>query len=121
MVLGGKYIQLWCLILGPLTLSGICSFQDIIQSLPLVPIWVALTAPPEGGILGQIWGSPRYVSLLKKMEIHARKLLIRHLSVLVHLQDVVPLELCLEGEITQHSTNSLWPQSGGIEDEVLTT
>ena len=57
---GGKHSQFWFLILGPLTLSEMVSVEDILRSLSLVPIWVALLALLVVGILRQIWGSPRW-------------------------------------------------------------
>ena len=59
----GKHAKYWCLILGPLNLSGICSVLYRLWSSPLVPIWVALLALPEVGLLGRRRGSPRCGSL----------------------------------------------------------
>ena len=59
----GKHYQFWCLILGPLTLHGTGSVQDIPRSLPLVLIWVDLPDLTEAGILGRRQGSHRCGSM----------------------------------------------------------
>ena len=83
------------------------SVQDRLLSLPLVPILVALTD----------LASPGVVVCWKILELHTCKLLLWRLSVLVHIQAVVPLARCLELERTQHGTHSLCPHSGGVEEE----
>ena len=51
---GGECSQFWFLILNPLTLHGMGSVRYRLQSLPLVPIWLALPELLTGEILGQI-------------------------------------------------------------------
>ena len=118
---GEKYSQLWCLRLGPLTLHKKWSVKDRLRYPPLVPMWAAPPDLPTVGLLGRIWGSPRCGSLWEKMELHTRKLLLWNVSVLVHFQTVVSLTCCLEREGTQNGTNIFRPQSGGVEEEGLTT
>ena len=60
---GRKHAQFLCLIIGPLIMRGIVGVQDILKTLPLVPIWVDLMALPVLVILGQRRGSPRCGSL----------------------------------------------------------
>ena len=64
---GVKHAQFWCLILQPLTLHGMESVQNRLWSLPLVYIWVELKSFPAAGLTIQIWGRPRYGSLLEKI------------------------------------------------------
>ena len=55
-----------------MTLHVIASVQDRLRSLPLVPTWSDLTSLPEGGIIEQIWGSPRCVSIVRECEVILR-------------------------------------------------
>ena len=55
------------------------------------------------------------------MELHTRKLMLWNLSVLVHLQDVLPLSLCLKGEWPHQGTHIFWSQSGDMDEEGPTT
>ena len=50
---GRKNTHFWCLIIGPLTLRGMGSVQDILRYSPLVPIWISLMDIPAVGIIGQ--------------------------------------------------------------------
>ena len=51
------------------------------------------------------------------LELHTRNYIIRLLSVLVHIQDAVPLSLYLEVEGSHHGTHRLSPNYGGMEEE----
>ena len=94
--IGGVHEQFWCLILVPLTLHGMDSVQDILQSSPLVIILVALLALPAVGILGQRRAIPGVVVCRTNLELHTRIITIRSLSVLVNFQASVPLTRCRE-------------------------
>ena len=97
------------------------SAQDILRFLPLITIWVALAALPAVGLLGKRRGSPSVVVHRKNLELHTRKLLLLSLSILIHLQDVIPMELCLEVEGRHDGTNFFRPKSGGMKEEGPTT
>ena len=57
------------------------------------------------------------VVCMKKMELHTRKLLLRCLSALVHIQNVLPPSCCLKVEGPQNGSHRFWPQSGGVEEK----
>ena len=55
--------------------------------------------------------------MLVDLELHTYKILLPHISVIFHIQYVVSMSFCLEWEIPQHVTNSLSPQSSGMEEK----
>ena len=120
-VTGRKHDQLWCLILGPMNLHVMGSFQYRLWSSPLVPIWIALPGLPAVGLIGKRQVSPMCVSLLEKLELNTINLLIWRLSVFSCLQDVLLLACLPELERPQNGTHKIWTQSGGVEYEDPTT
>ena len=72
------------------------SVQDRIQSSLLVPIWLALPYLPTGGLIGRRRGNPGCGSLLGKFGTSCLKIMLRRLSVLVHIHDFLPLENALK-------------------------
>ena len=73
--------------------------------------------PCSGASMMKTGPYPGLVVCRTNLEIHTIKLLLRHISVLVHFQAVATMLRFLAGEGPQHGTNYFQPQSGGAEEE----
>ena len=72
------------------------SVQDRLRYFLFVTIWVALSDLPAGDLLGRRRTTQGVIVYWENLELHAYKIMLQSLFVLVHLQAFVSMARCLE-------------------------